>query len=156
MRPSKDPRATQETPKDLQHPMQKHAKKIRKNTLRGKKCLKPAISFLTISEPNFPSQNCTFLKHILNMAFVASPKKHASHVGTHCRIRAAKERQDEPKRTIISFKKLKTCFGKILKNTLFFKGFCHQGHLKKASREARRLPKGIQKSPRRLKMRIQF
>ena len=91
------------------------------------------------------------------MAFVASPKKkQASHVGNHCSIRAAKESQDEPKRTIINFKKLKICIGKILKNTWFFKGFCHQGHLKKASRKARRLPKGIQKNPRRLKMRIQF
>jgi len=55
--------------------MQKQAKKKQINTIPGKKCLKLAISFLAKSEPNFPSQNCTFLKHILNMAFDASPKK---------------------------------------------------------------------------------
>ena len=61
MRPTKDPRATQKTPKDLQHPCKNKPKKKNKNTIPGKKCLKPAISFLTNFEPNFPSQNCTFL-----------------------------------------------------------------------------------------------
>ena len=74
----RDPQETQEPPKkhpkSSKGPKKKHQKNQDK-CLRGKKCLKPAISFLTISEPNFPSQNCTFLKHILNMAFDASPKK---------------------------------------------------------------------------------
>ena len=45
-RASRNPRAAQETPKELQRPMQKIAKKNPKKCLRGKKCLKVAISLL--------------------------------------------------------------------------------------------------------------
>ena len=53
MRPSRGPRAAQETPKDLQNAMQKSAKKNPKKCLRGKKCLKPAISFLAVFGSHF-------------------------------------------------------------------------------------------------------
>ena len=59
MRTSVSPITAQDTPKDLQKPIQKSAKKNSKKCLRGKKCLKPAISFLTISEPYFRAQICT-------------------------------------------------------------------------------------------------
>ena len=48
-KPKSRPRSTQRAPK----PMQKLAKKNPKKCLRGKKCLKPAISFWTVSGPHF-------------------------------------------------------------------------------------------------------
>ena len=58
MRPSRNTRAAQETPKDLQNAMQKSDKKKSKNACRGKNCLKPAISFLTVLGSHFW---CNFL-----------------------------------------------------------------------------------------------
>ena len=49
--------------------VQKSDKKIQKKCLRGKKCLKPAISFLTLSGPNFPTQICTLFLTFLHIFF---------------------------------------------------------------------------------------
>ena len=70
MRPSRNPRAAQEAPKELQRPMQKIAKKNPQKCLRGKKCLKPAISFLTNFGTNFRTQICTCFKHVLHILFL--------------------------------------------------------------------------------------
>ena len=48
MRPSRNPRAAQEAPKELQRPEKKPTKKNHNKCLLGKKCLKPAISFLRV------------------------------------------------------------------------------------------------------------
>ena len=58
MRPSRNPRAAQEAPKELQRPEQNATKKKSKKCLRGKKCLKPAISFLAVFGSHFW---CNFL-----------------------------------------------------------------------------------------------
>ena len=59
-RASRNPRAAQETPKDLQNAVQKTDKKKSKNQCRGKKCLKPAISLLRNFGPNSRTQICIF------------------------------------------------------------------------------------------------
>ena len=56
----KEPKAAQETPYELQYQTKKTTKKKEFKCLRGKKCLKLAISFSTILKPNFGIQNCIF------------------------------------------------------------------------------------------------
>ena len=144
----RDPQETQEPPK--KHPKsskgpKKSPKKSSNKCLRGKKCLKPAISILTNSGTNFRIQICTFFKHFLHMLFTTFQKNVETHFGDHFGIRAAQEGQDEPKRAIRSFKEPKTFIFKNLKNQLVFMGFWLQRPLKKASRGPRWLPKGTQK-----------
>ena len=55
-KPKSRPRSTQRAPK----PMQKNDKKNQDKCLRGKKCLKLAISFSTILKPIVGIQNCIF------------------------------------------------------------------------------------------------
>ena len=63
-RPSRNPRAAQETPKDLQNAMQKSATKNQKKCLLGRKCLKPAISKKTPSGTHFWSHFLLIFKLI--------------------------------------------------------------------------------------------
>ena len=74
------PETSQETlkkpksrPRDTQGPPKRHAKKCQKKNnkcLRGKKCLKPAISLLTKAGTNFRTQICTCFKHVLHKLFL--------------------------------------------------------------------------------------
>ena len=148
MRPSRNPRAAQEAPKELQRPMQKIAKQNPQKCLHGKKCLKPAISFLTNCGTNFPAQICTLLKHILHNCLTTFSKNVGSHFGTQFGIRAAQEGQDEPKRTIRSFKEPKTFIFKNLKKPFcFLKVFGYRG----PSRKPQEAEEGSQKAPKKSK-----
>ena len=157
MRPSRGPRAAQEIPKDLQNAMQKSAQKNPQKYLLGRKCLKPAISLWIKIGPHFRTQICTFFNHVLHMFFTTFSKKVETHFGTQFGIRAAQEGQDEPKRTIRSFKEPKTFIYENHKKHLFFQGFWLQRPLKKASRGPRWLPKGTQKiqDPKKLESRVE-
>ena len=148
MRPSRNPRAAQETPKDLQNAMQKNDKKNSKKCCCGKKCLKPAISFLMVFGPNFPINFCTFFKHVLHIFFTTFSKKVETHFGTHFGIRVAQEGQDEPKRAIRSFKEPKTfIFKNHKKPTGFLKVFGYRG----LSRKPQEAEEGSQKAPKKSK-----
>ena len=59
-----------------------------------------------------------------------------------------KRGQDEPKRTIRSFKEPKSCIFKNLKKPPIFEGFWVQRPPKRASRDPRRLPRGTQRAPK--------
>ena len=71
------PETSQETlkkpksrPRDTQGPPKRHAKNAKTNPnkcLRGKKCLKPAISLLAKNGTNFRTQICTCFKHVLHI-----------------------------------------------------------------------------------------
>ena len=65
-KPKSRPRSTQRAPKARK----KSPKKKSKNACRGKKCLKPAISLLTIFGTNFRTQICTCFKHVLHILFL--------------------------------------------------------------------------------------
>ena len=60
MRPSRGPRAAQETPKDLQNAMQKNAVKNPKKRLRGENALSRRSHFGRVSGPLFAPKICTF------------------------------------------------------------------------------------------------
>ena len=62
-KPKSRPRSTQRAPKARK----KSTKKNHDKGLRGKKCLKPAISFLAKSETNFRAQNCTVFNMFYKM-----------------------------------------------------------------------------------------
>ena len=68
----RDPQETQEPPK--KHPKtskerKKSTKKNQDKCLRGKKCLRLAITFLTISRTNFRAQNCTVFNMFYKICF---------------------------------------------------------------------------------------
>ena len=147
----RDPQETQEPPK--KHPKSsKGPKKVNQKNqdkyLRGKKCLRLAITFLTISETNFQAQNCTVFKRFLNNLLNTLQINVETHVGTQFGIRAAQEGQDEPKRTIRSFKEPKTFISKNLKKpTCFLKVFGYRGF----SRKPQEAQDGSQKTPEKSK-----
>ena len=71
-------------------------------------------------EPIFPSIFAHFFKHVLHIFFTTFSKKVETHFGTQFGIRAAQEGQDEPIRTIRSFKEQKTFIYKNLKKPIGF------------------------------------
>merc|ERR1712047_34172 len=90
--------------------------------------------------PAKASQICTFFNHFLHIFF--------THFGTQFGIRAAQEGQDEPKRTIRSFKEPKTFIYKNLKKPLgFLKVFGYRG----LSRKPQEAEEGSQKAPKKSK-----
>ena len=64
-KPKSRPRSTQRAPKARKQTTKKNQDKC----LRGKKCLKPAISLLTKIGTNFRTQICTCFKHVLHIYF---------------------------------------------------------------------------------------
>ena len=65
----KEPKAAQETPYELQYPKKKTTKKKQDKCLRGKKCLKLAITFLKDFRTNFQAQNCTVFNMFYKICF---------------------------------------------------------------------------------------
>ena len=143
----RDPQETQEPKmckKRRQKIEKKSAKKNPNNACCGKKCLKPAISFLIKIGTHFSIYFCTFFLTCFTHFFYHFFEKGWNLFGTHFGIRVAQEGQDEPKRAIRSFKEPKPFIFKNLKKPLVFNGFWLQRPLKRASRGPRRLPKGTQ------------
>ena len=108
-KPKSRPRSTQRAPKARKKSNTKNHKKC----LRGKKCLKPAISFLTNSGTNFRTQICTCFKHVLHNLFLPLFRNMLKLIlepilGPILGPDRPKRGQDEPKRTIKSFKESKT------------------------------------------------
>ena len=70
----REPQETQEPPKkhpkSSKGPVKNFTLKNQKKWCRGKKCLKPAISFLTSFGTNFRTQICTCFKHVLHIFFL--------------------------------------------------------------------------------------
>ena len=64
-KPKSRPRSTQRPPKART----KQTKKKTYKCLRGKKCLKPAISFLANFGTNFQAQNCTVFNMFYKICF---------------------------------------------------------------------------------------
>ena len=64
-KPKSRPRSTQRPPKNEQ----KNTKKSSNKCLRGKKCLKLAISKKMISSDNFRAQNCTVFNMFYKICF---------------------------------------------------------------------------------------
>ena len=143
-KPKSRPRSTQRAPKARKKSTNKNQDKC----TRGKKCLKPAISFLAISGTHFRTQNCTSFKQFLHNLLNTLQINVETHVGTQFGIRAAQEGQDEPKRTIRSFKEPKTFISKNLKKpTCFLKVFGYRG----ISRKPLEAQDGSQKTPEKSK-----
>ena len=146
-----DPQEAQEPPK--KHPKsskgpKKIAPKNHKKCLRGKNCLKPAISFLVAFGPPVWYNCLLIFKLILYIFFYNFLKSVETHFGTQFGIRAAQEGQDEPIRTIRSFKEQKTFIYKNLKKTnCFLKVFGCRG----LSRKPQDAQDGSQKAPTKSK-----
>ena len=144
-RPSRNPRAAQEAPKDLQRTKKIHQKNQDK-CLRGKKCLRLAITFLTISRTNFRAQNCTVFNMFYKICFYHFFEKcwnsfwnpFWDQSGPRGPRWAQKSHQELQRTKNLHFQKP-------LKTHWFFKGFWLQRLLKKASRGPRWLPKDTQK-----------
>ena len=146
MRPSRSPRAAQETPKDLQNAMQKSDKKKLKNACRGKKCLKPAISFFINSGTNFSTQICTFLKACFAHCFFPVFRKRLTSYWNPFWNQSGPRGPRRAQKIHQELQKIKNLhFQKPSKTHLFFQGFWQQRPLKKASRGPRWLPKGTHK-----------
>ena len=156
MRPSRNPRAAQEAPKELQRPMQKIAKKNPQKCLRGKKCLKVAISFLRFFGSHFWCNFLFIFKLIVYIMFFTTFLKNVeTHFEAHFGIRAAQEGQDEPKRDIRSFKKnQKPSFSKTLKNPFVFYRFLATEASQESLKRPKKAPKRHPKNPRPQKIGI--
>ena len=145
MRPSRNPRAAQETPKDLQNAMQKNAQKIPINASVVKNALSRRSHVALMLDPTLAPQICTFFNHLLHIFYhfletcwnlFWSPFWDQS--GPRGPRWAQKSHHKLQRTKTFIFKNLK-------KNNWFFEGFWLQRPLKKASRGRRRLPKGTQK-----------
>ena len=67
-------------------------KKMLKECLLGKKCLKPAISFFPFLGPKFGGQICTFLSSFFNILLLTFRRTFGTHFGAHSWTRSAQER----------------------------------------------------------------
>ena len=111
-------------PRDTQGPPKRHAKNCQKKSkkcLRGKNCLKPAISFLTKIGTNFRTQICTFFKHVLHNLFLQLFRKMLKLIlepilGSEWPKRA----KMSPKEPSGASKNQKPSFSKTLKNQWVF------------------------------------
>ena len=137
-RASRNPRAAQEAPKELQRPMQKIAKKNPKKCLRGKKCLKPAISFWTCFGSPFWWLFLLIFKFIVDLILDYCLNLFESHFGSHGGWKPAKERSKWLKTTIKGIKNPKSSIlKKTLKKQWVFHYFWQQRPLKNVSRGPR-------------------
>ena len=143
-KPKSRPRSTQRAPKARKKPTTKNQKK----ESIGKKCLKLAISKKSLLKIFFGALICTFFKRLLHNLLKTLQINVEIHVGTQFGIRAAQEGQDEPKRTIRSFKEPKTFISKNLKKpTCFLKVFGYRD----ISRKPQEAQDGSQKTPEKSK-----
>ena len=148
MRPSRNPRAAQEAPKELQRPEKNLPKKIPKNASVVKNALSWRSHFLQNLEPIFAPNFALVVNNFYIFCFTTFQKSVETHFGTQFGIRAAQEGQDEPKRAIRSFKEPKTFIYKNLKKPIcFLKVFGYRG----LSRKPQEAEEGSQKAPKKSK-----
>ena len=147
-RASRNPRAAQEAPKELQRPMQKTAKKNPKKCLCGKKCLGLAISFCSFFWPNFGGQNCTFLSSFFTFCVNFSGNFWNPFWGPFLDQIGPREAKMNPRGPSRASKSQKTAFSKKWFSRGTFTIFSLLGPPKRASRGPRRLPKDTQRTPR--------
>ena len=116
-KPKSRPRSTQRAPKARKKPTKKNQDKC----LRGKKCLKPAISFLRVFGNHFWSHFLLIFKLIFYIMFSTTFKKMLKLILEHSlgseRPKRAKMNQKEPSG---ASKNQKPSFSKTLKNQLVF------------------------------------
>ena len=151
----RDPQETQE-PKKCKKRCQKNVTKSAKNNpkkcLLGKKCLKPAISFLTIFVTNFGVQNCTFLSSFSNTVLLTFREPLEPMLGPILGPDRPKRDQDEPKRTIKSVKESNNCiFTQVvfaLDIRRFFALRASQKRIKRPKKAPKRHPKNS-KTPKK-------
>ena len=93
MRPSRGPRAAQETPKDLQNAMQKNDKKIQKNAAVVKNALSRRSQKTRFLEPIFMTKFALFQIEFIQVAWSFFKNL---QIGAHCENRAAQKDQHEP------------------------------------------------------------
>ena len=137
-RASRNPRAAQEAPKELQRPMQKTAKKNPKKCYRGKKCLKLAISLLIKFGTHFWWLFLLIFKFIVDLILDDCLNLFESHFGSHGGWKPAKERSKWLKTTIKGIKNPKSSIlKKTLKKPWVFHYFWQQRPLKNVSRGPR-------------------
>ena len=99
-------------------------------------------------EPIFEPEIALYLTCFIKFVFTSFSKNAETHFGTQFGIRAAQEGQDEPKRTIRSFKEPKTFISKNLKKpTCFLKVFGYRD----ISRKPQEAQDGSQKTPKKSK-----
>ena len=139
---ARDPRKGQEAPKKRQNPKSKPASKNPQKCLRGKKCLKVAISFWTKIGTIFGVQICTFLASFLTICCKFFGEFLEPIFETIMWPDQPKRDQGDPKRTIRSWEKPKKQHFKNLKKPLVFTIFLNTD----TSQEGLKRPK---KSPKR-------
>ena len=123
-RASRNPRAAQEAPKELQRPMQKIAKKNPQKWLHGKKCLKPAISFRTSNGSPFWWLFLLIFKLIVGFILDYCLNLFETHFGSHGGWKPAKERSKWLKTPIKGIKNPKSSIlKKTFKKTMSFSLF---------------------------------
>ena len=148
MRPSRNPRAAQEAPKELQRPEKSQPKKIKINASVVKNALSRRSHFQRFLKPIFKPKIALYLTCFIKCVFTTFSKNVETHFGTHFGIRVGQEGQDEPRRAIRSFKEPKTFIFKNLKKPMcFLKVFGYRG----LSRKPQEAQDGSQKIPEKSK-----
>ena len=133
-KPKSRPRSTQRPPKHEQ----KSTKKNQDKCLRGKKCLKPAISFSTILGAPFWWLFLLIFKFIVDLILDYCLNLFESHFGSHGGWKPAKERSKWLKTTIKGIKHPKSSIlKKTFKKPWVFHDFWQQRPLKNVSRGPR-------------------
>ena len=143
-KPKSRPRSTQRPPKNEKNP----PKKIKISASVVKNALSWRSHFRRFLKTIFEPKIALFLTCFIKFVFTTFSKNAETHFGTQFGIRAAQEGQDEPKRTIRSFKEPKTFISKNLKKpTCFLKVFGYRG----ISRKPQEAQDGSQKIPEKSK-----
>ena len=123
-RASRNPRAAQEAPKELQRPMQKIAKTNPKKCLHGKKCLKVAISLWPDFGSPFWWLFLLIFKLIVGFILDYCLNRFETHFGSHGGWKPAKERSKWLKTPIKGIKNPKSSIlKKTFKKTMSFSLF---------------------------------
>ena len=143
---ARDPKEGQEAPKKRQNPKSKSASKNPKKCLRGKKCLKVAISFWTKIGTIFGVQICTFLASFLTICCKLFGEFLEPIFETIMWPDQPKRDQGDPKRTIRSWEKPKKQHFKNLKKNI---GFHHIFEYRHLSRRPQKAQQESQKRPRK-------
>ena len=145
MRPSRNPRAAQEAPKELQRPEKNLTNKIPKNTLVVKNALSWRSHLRRFSESILVAKFAMFCHHLSTFCWSLFGELLEPILEPILRPDRPKRGQDEPNRTIKSFKEPKTFIYKNLKKPLgFFKVFGYRG----LSRKPQEAQDGSQKAPK--------
>ena len=145
MRPSRNPRAAQEAPKELQRPEKNLPKKIPKNAIVVKNALSWRSHLRHFWEPILVAKFAMFCHHLSTFCWSLFGELLEPILEPILRPDRPKRGQDEPNRTIKSFKEPKTFIYKNLKKPLgFFKVFGYRG----LSRKPQEAQDGSQKAPK--------